>query len=121
MEKGLSLTLGTTLSVLAIAGFVMPKKHFVRLMNVDVNHSVLRVPLTLALLYAGTHADLKVTRKILCGIGVFYVCVGSAGLADKRVGGLLPSGLTSFDIVYHFAVGLGAIWMGNRPGRMLKP
>jgi hypothetical protein len=47
--------------------------------------------------------------------------MGSAGIADKKVGGLLPSRLTNFDIAYHLVVGAGAIWLGARPGRMIKP
>jgi hypothetical protein len=120
MEKQMSLSLGCTLVLLTLAGYVLDKKHLLRIMNIDESHSMMRTPLTLALLYAGTQAELKTTRKILLGVGLFYVCMGTAGLADKRVGGILPSGLTNFDIIYHFAVGGGAIWMGSRPGRMMR-
>ncbi len=121
MEKQTSVFLGGFLSVLTFAGFTARNKHLLKLLNVDTNHSVLRMPLTAALLYAGTQADLKTTRKILTGVGIFYVAMGSAGLVDKKVGGLLPSGLTNYDIVYHFAVGAGSLWLGSRSGRMLKP
>jgi hypothetical protein len=121
MEKQMSCSLGATLAFLTVAGFVMDGKHLLKLMNVDVSHSVLRIPLTAALLYGGKDIELKTTRNILLGVGIFYIAMGTAGLMDKKVGGALPSGLTKFDIAYHFAVGAGAIWMGARPGRIMKP
>lgn len=120
MEKLMSLKLGSLLVVLTVAGFFLKQKHLLKLMNVDTTHSMLRLPLTAALLYGGTNTDLKTTRKILLAVGLFYIAMGSAGAVDKKVGGLLPSGLTNFDIVYHFVVGAGAIWLGARSGRMMK-
>lgn len=123
MEKLFSTMLGGGLSVLTISGFAIrkPPKHFLGLMNVDTQHSALRVPLTLALLYAGSkHAPLKATRRILSFVGVFYLAVGAIGSVDKSAGGTLPSRLTNFDIGYHFGVGAFALWLGSRSGRMVK-
>jgi hypothetical protein len=90
-------------------------------MNVDTQHSMLRIPLTLALLYAGSQqTSLKDTRGILTFVGVFYLAVGAAGSIDRRLGGMLPSRLTGFDLVYHFGVGALALWLGGRSGRMMK-
>jgi hypothetical protein len=120
MEKQMSLSLGFALTFLTLAGFVLNTKHLMKLMNIDVSHSVLRFPLAAAALYGSTHTRLETTRAILFAIGIFYVFMGTAGLADKKVGGTLPSGLTNFDIVYHFVVGAAAIWMGARSGRMMR-
>jgi hypothetical protein len=57
----------------------------------------------------------------MAGIGIFYLAVGTAGTADKKIGGTLPSGLTGFDKFYHLIVGSVAFWLGTRSGRMLKP
>jgi hypothetical protein len=94
MEKRFSKMLGGGLAMLTLVGFILPtrRKRFLGLMNVDSTHSVL-----------------------------FYIAMGTAGLSDRKVGGALPSGLTNFDIVYHFAVGGAAIWLGSRSGRMMKP
>jgi hypothetical protein len=124
MEKRFSKMLGGGLAMLTLVGFILPtrRKRFLGLMNVDSTHSVLRVPLTAALLYAASErSDLKLTRSALLGTGLFYIAMGTAGLSDRKVGGALPSGLTNFDIVYHFAVGGAAIWLGSRSGRMMKP
>jgi hypothetical protein len=120
MEKMLSMNLGITLIFLTVAGFLTDTKHLMKLMNIDTSHSILRIPLILALLYGGSKADLDMTRLILLGVGGFYLAMGTAGLVDKKVGGTLPSGLTKFDIFYHFVVGAEAVWLGARPGRMTK-
>jgi hypothetical protein len=120
MEKLASMSFGLTLVLLVLAGFVLDNKHLLKLMNVDVSHSILRIPLAVLLLYGGSKASLETTRMILLGVGIFYMIMGATGLADRKVGGALPSGLTDFDIAYHFVVGAGAIWLGARPGRMMK-
>lgn len=123
MEKLFSTTLGAGLTVLMFAGFVKndKPKHFLGLMNVDTQHSVLRVPLTLALLYAGSsQSPLQNTRRVLSFIGLFYIAMGAIGSVDRKVGGTLPSKLTNFDLVYHFVVGAAALWLGSRSGRMMR-
>jgi hypothetical protein len=123
MERMFSRSLGLGLAMLTLSGFAQRQqpKRFMGVMNVDTQHSVLRVPLTVALLYAGSRqAPLKNTRVILSFVGVFYLAMGAAGLVDKSVGGTLPSKLTRFDVGYHFGVGALALWLGSRNGRMLK-
>lgn len=120
MEKQSSFTIGSALLVLAAAGFLQKRKHFLWLMNVDTAHSIIRIPLA-ALLFYGSQAELKTTRSILLGTGIIYILIGAAGLKDRTVGGLLPSKLTGVDFVYHFGVGAIALWLGGRTGRMLKP
>jgi hypothetical protein len=123
MEKTFSGGLGLGLTLLAVSGFMKrdTPKHLCGLMNVDTQHSLLRVPLTLALLYAGSQqSTLHSTRTILSGVGIFYLAIGIAGSADRSVGGVLPSKLTHFDLLYHFGVGTVALWLGSRSGRMMK-
>lgn len=123
MEKTFSSVLGATLSVLTLSGFVQSKKpkHLLGHMNVDTQHSVLRVPLTIALLYAASEqSKLKNTRTILSYVGIFYICMGIVGTINRDVGGTLPSRLTKFDLKYHMVVGALALWLGGRSGRMMK-
>jgi hypothetical protein len=123
-EKVFSKILGCGLVVLTIAGLVPGRrpKHFLGLMNTDEQHSALRVPLAMALLYAASpQAPLRSTRKVLTVVGTAYLLVGTVGLANKRAGGALPSGITKFDVAYHYSVGLACLWLGKRSGRMMKP
>lgn len=123
MEKMISKIFADVLVILTFAGLVLPKrkKRLFGLMNVDTTHSMLRIPLTAAMLYAASNqTNLKMTRNILTGFGIFYVAMGTAGLIDRKVGGLLPSELTTFDLIYHFSSGAAALWLGQRSGRMMK-
>jgi hypothetical protein len=120
MEKLMSLSMGMFVAFLTLLGFVQRDKHFAGVMNVDTTHSAMRLPITLALLY-GAKTNLKTTRCILLSVGAVYVGMGCAGLIDKKVGGLLPSKLTNFNIVYHLVAGAAAVYMGGRSGRMMKP
>jgi hypothetical protein len=123
MEKTFSTMLGCGLALLTLAGFTKRKKpkYFLGLMNVDTQHSLLRIPLTASLLYAGSRqAPLTGTRQVLTFVGKFYLAVGLIGSADRSLGRLLPSKLTNFDIGYHFGVGTVALWQGKRSGRMMR-
>lgn len=124
MEKTFASKFGAGLTILTLAGFTKSSrpKHLFGLMNVDTQHSLLRIPLTLALLHAASQqVPLRGTRAILSFIGGFYIAIGFVGMADKSAGGMLPSRLTNFDLVYHFGVGALALWLGGRSGRMMKP
>lgn len=123
MEKKFSIILGSGLALLALSGLAKSDKpkHLAGLMNVDTQHSLLRIPLSLILLYGGSkQASLKETRTILTSVGMFYIAIGTVGTADRKVGGLLPSKLTGFDLLYHFSVGAISLWLGKRSGRMMK-
>ena len=123
MEKKFSIKLGLGLALLMVAGFAKSEKpkHLLGLMNVDTQHSVLRIPTTLALLYAGSrHASLKDTRTILSLTSVLYLIIGTIGSMDRKAGGMLPSKLTKFDLAYHFVTGTVALWLGRRSGRMMR-
>jgi hypothetical protein len=123
MEKVFSSLLGTGLSVLALSGFAQRKspKYFLHFMNVDTQHSVLRVPLAAVLMYAGSRrTPVRKTRYILSIASLLYLTLGIAGIKDKSIFEMLPSRLTNFDLVYHFSVGTLALWLGTRSGRMMK-
>jgi hypothetical protein len=117
MEKRFSSILASGLTLLTLSGFVKRKKpkHLLGLMNIDTQHSILRLPLILVLLGAGSQeTSLRNTRAILTFVGVFYLAIGSLGAADRRLDGVLPSKLTNFDLAYHFGVGILALWLGRR-------
>jgi hypothetical protein len=123
MEKKFSSTLGLGLALLTLLGMTKGKqpKHFLGLMNVDLQHSILRMPLTAALLYAGSRqSSLKDTRAVLAFVGVVYIAMGVIGSMDRSVFRFLPSRLTNFDIGYHLGVGALSLWLGSRSGRMMK-
>ena len=123
MEKNFAKILGAGLALLMSVGLLKSKKpkRLLGLMNIDTQHSILRMPTTLVLLYASSrHASLKDTRTILSLTGLLYLTIGAIGSIDRKAAGTLPSKLTDFDLVYHFVVGASALWLGSRSGRMMK-
>lgn len=116
MERRTAQILGVLVAGLAVAGLFVEDRHFLDLMNVDVTLDMLRIPIAGALLYAGFKGSLGLVRRVLLVVGLLYVGMGLFGLVDRELAGLLPTGLTEFDIAFHLLSGAGAAWLGTRKG-----
>src|SRR3982751_5462652 len=89
---------GILIASLALLGLFV-NNHLFQLMNVDIALDGLRVLLAGFLLYVGfISKDRDLVDTALVGTGVLYVGMGILGLITPTIGGLLPSGLTGFDI-----------------------
>lgn len=89
--------------------------HLFKFMNVDIALDILRVVLAAYLVYAAFIAkNVKMTTTGLLVVGVLYVVMAIWGLFSSTLGGILPSGLTGFDIVFHLATGIVAVAAGMR-------
>lgn len=90
---------------LAVSGLFV-NGHLFDLMNVDPALDAIRVVLAAYLLYIGFVSK---TRDLVTGglfaTGMLYIGMGVAGLISPTLAGLLPSGLTGFDIAFHLAAG----------------
>jgi hypothetical protein len=109
MSRLVAQILGIVVATLAVVG-LLTNGHIFGLINGDLTMDLLRIPLAAALLYAGfgTHYAPTV-RSVLMFTGVAYVGLALLGLIDATLWGLLPSGLTGFDIVFHLATGILAV------------
>lgn len=116
MERRTARVLGVLVGGLAAAGLFVENRHLVNLMNVDLTLDLLRIPIAAALLYAGFKGSLGLVRRVLLIVGVLYIGMGLVGLFDRELGGLLPTGLTGFDIAFHLLSGAAATWLGMRKG-----
>ena len=94
----------------AVAGSFVEGEHLFNLMNVDLALDLLRVVIAAALLYVGFgRASAGALRAVIIVVGALYVLMGLLAFADPTLFGLLPTGLTGFDIGFHLLVGLGAL------------
>ena len=117
-QRSLARIYGVLVAALAILGFFVTEGHLFGLMNADGLLDILRVPLALALLYAGFSArNLATIRDILLFTGVTFVTLAILGLLNSTLWDLLPNGLTGFDIVFHLLAGALAIAIA-RSGRI---
>src|SRR3954465_16009407 len=116
MLRNTARVLGVLVAVLAIAGFFVEGEHLAGFMNVDIVLDVLRVIIAVALLWVGFgRASASAVRTVLMIVGVMYVLMGVIALFDPTILGLLPTGFTTFDVVFHLVVGVGSIAIGLMP------
>jgi len=81
------------------------------ILNVDPALDVLRLILAAWLTYAVllSKSDAAI-RSSLIGTGIMYLLIVILGLMNINGGGLFPSGLTAFDIIFHLTAGIFALW-----------
>jgi uncharacterized membrane protein len=112
MSLGLTKFFGILVALLAVIGLFV-SGHMFDVMNTDIALDVLRVVLAAGLLYIGYVArDQVMARRALLGVGILYILMGVAGIISPTLGGLLPSGLTGFDVVFHLVTGAMAAAVG---------
>jgi hypothetical protein len=113
MQRQTTKVYGVLIGLLAIGGFFIKDGHLLGLMNADTALDWLRVVLALLLLYIGFKpGSASAIRGILVFTGVLYVGMALLGLIDSKLWGLLPNGLTGFDIVFHLITGVAALAIG---------
>lgn len=100
---------GWLIALLGVLGLFVTDGHLFKFMNADMPLDILRILLAAMLLYAVYSKKEDMARSGLLLVGVLYVLMGVAGLFDSELWGLLPTGLTGFDIVFHLVTGLAAL------------
>lgn len=109
----LAQMLGVVVGLLAVLGLASGDEHLLGLMNIDLTLDIIRIPVAAALLYAGFWAADNLTiNNIVLGVGVLYIGMGVLGLMSPELFGLLPHGLTGFDVAFHLVSGLVATAAG---------
>jgi uncharacterized membrane protein YuzA (DUF378 family) len=102
--------LGIVLALLAVIGFFVEGEHLLGFMNVDIALDVVRLVLAALLIWAGFFSEArKPVNIVLWIVGASYLLLAIMGMIDPNVFGLLPTGLTGFDLVFHIIVGIAAI------------
>jgi hypothetical protein len=120
MSKTVAKIYAVLVAGLALAG-LFTNGHLFNLMNVDIALDLLRVVLAGGLIYAAFVAkDSHLANTMLLTVGVLYVGMGLLGLVSPTLGGLLPSGLTGFDIAFHLVTGVAAagVALMERQGKL---
>jgi Na+/phosphate symporter len=96
---------GILIAALAVLGLFV-NNHLFQLMNTDIALDGFRVLLAGFLLYVGfVSKDKQLVHNALLGTGILYLGMGLLGLITPTFGGLLPTGLTGFDVVFHLVTG----------------
>ena len=115
MAKKTARILGIITLILAIIGLLVGERQLLNLINVDPAMDALRIPIAALLLYAGyARVSSETLRSALLFVGLVFISIGFLGWGSPTLLGLLPSGLTGFDIVLHLIAGFVAIWAAVR-------
>lgn len=115
MERNLVRIFAVVVTILAVVGLIAGEGHLLGMMNVDMTLDILRVGLAAVLIYAGFFSDSQqMTKWTLLLFAVLYLGMGALGLFDMKLWGMLPAGLTTFDVVFHLVAGLIAVVAGLR-------
>lgn len=116
MKLQLTRIFAVLVSALAIMG-LFANDHLFELMNVDPMLDIARIGLAGLLIYAGFISKSETALQTsLAVLSALYIGLGLAGLLSPTVGGLLPSGLTEFDTIFHLLTGALASWAAVRHG-----
>jgi|GEM_PF-1811035 len=118
MHRITAQVLGVVVGLLALVGLFIEGELLLGIMNVDVALDILRAVLAVALIAVGfSTVPTSARQTVILVTGVLYVGLGLVAFADRTVFGLLPTGLTGFDIGFHLVVGIAAIVIAVMPDR----
>jgi hypothetical protein len=118
MHRITAAVLGILIGLLAIVGFFIEGSHLMGIMNVDIALDVLRAVLAIALLIvAFARVSHAAVRTVIIIVGALYVVMGLIAFGSPTLFGMLPTGLTGFDIAFHLVVGAAAIIIALVPDR----
>ncbi|HJQ08759.1 MAG TPA: hypothetical protein VJ836_04750 [Candidatus Saccharimonadales bacterium] len=107
MQRRLVQLFGVIVAILALAGIFIEGNHFLGLMNVDLPLDIARIGLAATLLYIGFgRSSEDAQRSVLTVLTVVYLALGIGGLISSTLWGILPRGLTGFDVMFHLGAGL---------------
>lgn len=112
--------LGIALLLTGLLGLVLGDRSLFGLLNIDLTEDIIHLVTGGLLAYVGFgQRDSSLARTAVGGLGVVYVLVGVVGFILPDLFGLLPHEYSTFDDLFHIALGLASIavaWFVAREG-----
>lgn len=113
MAKRLAQILGIVVLALALVGLLSGDAKLFGVMNSDLALDLLRLPIAAALLYVGFGTrDNGTINTVIMTVGILYIGMGPIGLISPQFFGMLPNGLTGFDVAFHLVTGILGVMAG---------
>jgi hypothetical protein len=117
MGRAIAFMMGVLLGSHGFLGLFIEGEHLLGLFNVDILLDIVYLLSALVLLVVGgTRAPAGLLRGGLFLVAIVFILIAVLGLADDKLVGLLPTGLTHVDIGFLFAIGAIAAFTGLLPG-----
>jgi hypothetical protein len=112
-NRRLAQILGFIIGTFGVAG-LFTKGYLWEITNSDLTTDIFRIMVAATLLYVGFAPVYEATvASALRRIGVTYLAIGVAGIILPTLLGLMPSGLTRFDVFHYLIFGAIAAWAGK--------
>ena len=112
--------LGIALLLTGLLGVVLGERSLFGLLNIDLTEDIIHLVTGGLLAYVGFgQHDSRLARTVVGGLGVVYLLVGVVGFILPDLFGLLPHEYSTFDNLFHIALGLANMavaWFVGREG-----
>jgi uncharacterized membrane protein len=109
---------GVVVLLVGVLGLVLGDQSIGGLLNVDLPEDIIHLVTGGALAYAGfAIRDNATVRTVVGALGVLYIAVGILGFLSPTLFGVLPSGYTIFDNVFHLGLGVISVIVAWYIGR----
>lgn len=116
MNIALAKMYSVLIGALGIIGLFVSGRLF-QIMNTDLPIDILRIVLGAYLAYAAfiVKNEGMATNGLLT-VGILYIVMAIWALFSSTLGGILPAGMTGFDVIFHLVTGIVATSAGMRHG-----
>jgi hypothetical protein len=109
---------GVVILLVGVLGLVLGDQSLGGLLNIDLTEDIVHLVTGGALAYAGfAIRDNATVRTVVGALGVVYIAVGILGFIDKSLFGVLASGYTIFDNLFHLGLGVISVIVAWYIGR----
>ena len=110
LARSYAQIVGVVVLLVGVLGLVLGDQKLGGLLNIDITEDIVHLVTGGALAYAGfAIRDNATVRTIVGALGVVYLGVGILGFVDDNLFGLIPSGYTVFDNIFHLGLGVISI------------
>ncbi len=118
MVRQYAQVVGVIVILIGVAGLLLGDQSLGGALNIDIIEDIVHLVTGGLLTYVGfAHVDPGLRRNVVGGVGVLYLLVGLLGFVDPSLFGLLPSGYSVVDNLFHLVLGVLGIAMGWFVGR----
>ena len=109
---------GVVLLLVGVAGLLLGEQRLAGILNIDLVEDIVHLVTGGILAYVGSGTrDASLQRTVVGGLGVVYILVGVLGFIAPTLFGLLPSGYSIVDNLFHLALGVISVAIAWLIGR----
>lgn len=118
LPRAYAQIVGVVLLLVGVAGLLLGDQRLAGVLNIDLLEDIVHLVTGGILAYVGFGTrDASLQRTVVGGLGVVYILVGVLGFITPTLFGLLPSGYSIVDNLFHLALGVISVAIAWLIGR----